>query len=130
MPAPDAEFGAGRIADLAALVEEMEADVVVVDNDLDPNRTFALRDQIDCAVIDRKRLVLDVFADRANTRRARLEVRLAELKYELPLAEERAKRGEASGRMGFKIAAASRQPNGSARTTAAGYETSKISSTR
>ena len=39
---------------------------------------------------------------RANTRRARLEVRLAELQYELPLAEERAKRGEASGRMGFK----------------------------
>jgi GTP-binding protein HflX len=101
-PAPNTEFGAGRLADLAALVSETGADVVIVDNDLDPNRTFALRDRIDCEVIDRKRLVLDVFADRANTRRARLEVRLAELQYELPLAEERAKRGEASGRMGFK----------------------------
>ena len=101
-PAPNTEFGAGRLADLAALVNETGADVVIVDNDLDPNRTFALRDRINCEVIDRKRLVLDVFADRANTRRARLEVRLAELQYELPLAEERAKRGEASGRMGFK----------------------------
>ena len=101
-PAPNTEFGAGRLADLAALVNETGTDVVIVDNDLGPNRTFALRDRIDCEVIDRKRLVLDVFADRANTRRARLEIRLAELQYELPLAEERAKRGEASGRMGFK----------------------------
>ena len=101
-PAPNTEFGAGRLADLTTLVNETGADIVIVDNDLDPNRTFALRDWINCEVIDRKRLVLDVFADRATTRRARLEVRLAELQYELPLAEERAKRGEASGRMGFK----------------------------
>lgn len=101
-PDPDTEFGAGKITALAELVEETDADVIIVDNDLDPNRTFALRDRIDCEVVDRKRLVIDIFADRANTRRARLEVRLAELRYELPLAQERAKRGEASGRMGFK----------------------------
>jgi len=101
-PHPDTEFGPGKVAELDALVADTGADVVVVDGDLDPNRAFALRDRIDCEVIDRARLVLDVFADRANTRRARLEVRLAELRYELPLAEERAKRGEASGRMGYK----------------------------
>lgn len=99
---PDTEFGPGKTADIAARVAETGTDVVIVDNDLDPSAAFALRDRIDCEIIDRKRLVIDIFADRANTRRARLEVRLAQLKYELPLAEERAKRGEASGRMGFK----------------------------
>ncbi len=101
-PDPDTEFGAGAVAALATTVEDTAADVVVVDGDLVPNRTFALRDRLGCGVIDRKRLVIDVFADRAGTRRARLEVRLAELRYELPLAEERAKRGEANERMGFK----------------------------
>jgi GTP-binding protein HflX len=101
-PDPDTEFGAGKVAAIADLVEATDADVVIVDGDLDPNRTFALRDRVDCQVIDRKRLVIDVFADRAGTRRARLEVRLAELQYELPLAAERAKRGEATERMGFK----------------------------
>jgi GTP-binding protein HflX len=99
---PDTEFGAGAVDRIAERVAAHDADVVVVDGDLDPNRTFALRDRIACEVIDRKRLVIDIFADRAATRRARLEVRLADLRYELPLAEERAKRGEASERMGFK----------------------------
>jgi GTP-binding protein HflX len=99
---PDAEFGPGKIAELATRVTETGADAVIVDNALDPSAAFALRDRISCEIIDRKRLVIDIFADRANTRRARLEVQLATLRYELPLAEERAKRGEASGRMGFK----------------------------
>jgi GTP-binding protein HflX len=101
-PDPDTEFGPGKTAEIAARVEETGTDVVIIDNDLDPSAAFALRDQINCEIIDRKRLVIEIFADRANTRRARLEVRLAQLRYELPLAEERAKRGEASGRMGFK----------------------------
>lgn len=101
-PDPDTEFGPGKTTELATRVAETGTDVIVVDNNLDPSAAFVLRDRIDCEIIDRKRLVIDIFADRANTRRARLEVRLAQLKYELPLAEERAKRGEASGRMGFK----------------------------
>ena len=101
-PDPDTEFGAGKLRSIADRVDATGADLVVVDGDLDPNRTFALRDAVGCEVIDRKRLVIDVFAARAATRRARLEVRLAELRYELPLAEERAKRGEATERMGFK----------------------------
>lgn len=105
-PHPGHEFGTGAIAELRREVQESDAGAVVVDNDLDANRAFALADRLpdDTAVRDRKRLVIDIFGERAATRRAQLEVRLAELEYELPRAEERAKRGEDVGRQGFKSA--------------------------
>ncbi|GAA0651512.1 GTPase HflX [Salarchaeum japonicum] len=103
-PHPGHEFGTGAIAELRRDVRAADADAVVVDNDLDANRAFALADRLpaDTGVRDRKRLVIDIFGERAETRRAQLEVRLAELEYELPRAEERAKRGEDVGRRGFK----------------------------
>jgi len=105
-PHPGHEFGAGAVAELRETAAEIDADAVLVDNDLDANRAFALADQIPdgTAVKDRKRLVIDIFGERAATRRSQLEVRLAELEYELPRAEERAKRGEDVGRQGFKSA--------------------------
>ncbi|MXR21390.1 GTPase HflX [Halobacterium bonnevillei] len=99
---PTYDLGAGAVQDIADRVDRADVDVVVVDDDLDPEQAFSLEEQIGASVVDRTRLVLDIFADRAETKRARLEVRLAELRYELPRAEAKAKRGESSGRRGFK----------------------------
>jgi len=99
---PTYDLGAGAVADLAERVDREDVDVVVVDGELDPEQAYSLQEELGVEVVDRTRLVLDVFADRADTRRARLEVRLAELRYELPRAEARARRGENSGRRGFR----------------------------
>jgi GTP-binding protein HflX len=98
---PTYDFGDGAVAEMAERVDREDIDLVVVDDDLDPGRAFNLEDAVGAEVVDRTRLVLDIFADRAETKRARLEVRLAELRYELPRAEAKAKRGESSGRRGF-----------------------------
>ena len=101
-PDPTYDLGAGAVADLAERAEREDADLVVVDDELDPGRAFNLQEELGVEVVDRTRLVLDIFAERAETKRARLEVRLAELRYELPHAEAKARRGESSGRRGFK----------------------------
>ena len=98
------EFGPGKVETIADRVESTGADVVICDNDLGPVQAYALADEMGVEVLDRKRLVLDIFAARAETRRARLEVELAERRYDLPRAEVAAKRGETSGRQGFKSA--------------------------
>lgn len=99
---PTYDFGDGAVADVAELVERRDADLVVVDDHLDPGRAHNLQEAVGAEVVDRPRLVLDIFADRAETKRARLEVRLAELRYELPRAQAKAERGESQGRRGFK----------------------------
>ncbi|WP_336035281.1 GTPase HflX [Halobacterium yunchengense] len=101
-PDPTYGLGEGAVADVADQVDREDVDVVVVDDDLDPEQAFSLQEAVGAEVVDRTRLVLDVFADRAATRRARLEVRLAERRYELPRAEARARRGENSSRRGFR----------------------------
>lgn len=98
------EFGPGKVETIAERVASTGADVVICDNDLGPAQTYELADEIGVEVVDRKRLVLDIFAERAETRRARLEVELAERRYDLPRAEAAAKRGETAGRQGFKSA--------------------------
>ena len=99
---PTYDLGDGAVADVAGLVEGHEADLVVVDDHLDPGRAHNLQEAVGAEVVDRPRLVLDIFADRAETKRASLEVRLAELRYELPRAQAMAERGESQGRRGFK----------------------------
>jgi GTP-binding protein HflX len=101
-PDPQYDLGEGAVADVAEQVEGHDADVVVVDGELDPSRAYNLQKEVGVEVVDRTRLVLDIFAERAETKRARLEVTLAELKYELPRAEAKARRGENSGNRGFR----------------------------
>jgi len=99
---PTYDLGDGAVADVADLVDRWDADLVVVDDHLDPGRAHNLQAAVGAEVVDRPRLVLDIFADRAETKRARLEVRLAELRYELPRAEASVERGESQGRQGFR----------------------------
>ncbi|MCF2242126.1 GTPase HflX, partial [Halobacterium salinarum] len=99
---PTYDLGDGAVADIAGLVERRSADLVVVDDHLDPGRAHNLQEAVGAEVVDRARLVLDIFGERAETKRARLEVRLAELRYDLPRAQARVERGETQGRQGFR----------------------------
>lgn len=103
---PALELGAGKVAELANRVRAKDASLVVFDNRLGPYQTYNLADHLPegVAVIDRFRLILDIFGQRANTRKAQLQVELAELRYELPRAEAKAslaKRDEHPGFMGL-----------------------------
>jgi len=88
---PGTYFGRGKVADLSARVAEADADLVAVDAELTPRQTTDLREALPArtGVFDRYRLVLAVFADRANARRAQLQTELARLRYDRPRLKER-----------------------------------------
>ena len=92
---PGTHLGRGKAAELAALVDETGARTVVVDGELTPSQTNELRKAMPrgTSVSDRYRLVLGIFATQANTRRAKLQVELARLRYDLPRMEEDADEG-------------------------------------
>jgi GTP-binding protein HflX len=82
-------FGEGKIAEIRQLVEALDADVVIVDNDLTPTQQRNIEAAVSeggraTRVIDRTQLILDIFASRARTAEGRLQVELAQLKYLLP----------------------------------------------
>jgi GTP-binding protein HflX len=98
--------GEGKAEELARVVAETGADTVVFDNDLGPYQTYNLGQKLPdgTEVVDRFTLILEIFGQRARTRKAQLQVELAELRYELPRAEAKtslAKRDERPGFMGL-----------------------------
>jgi GTP-binding protein HflX len=99
-------LGEGKVEELAALVAETGATTVVFDNRLGPYQTYNLGNELPegVEVVDRFKLILDIFGQRAQTKKAQLQVELAELRYELPRAEAKAslaKRDERPGFMGL-----------------------------
>lgn len=83
---PDAAtyIGKGKVEELAQLASSAEADVVIFDNDLTPAQTRNLEKAVGLKVLDRTELILDIFANRAQTHQARLAVELAQLEYAMP----------------------------------------------
>ncbi|MDP3855711.1 GTPase HflX [Phenylobacterium sp.] len=79
---PATLFGSGKVLEIAALCESLEADVVVVDDALTPVQQRNLEKAWQVKVIDRTGLILEIFARRARTREGRLQVELARLSYE------------------------------------------------
>ena len=103
---PAYHLGEGKVEEVAALVRAEEASVVVFDNELGPYQTYNIGNKLPegVRVLDRFRLILEIFGQRAQTRKAQLQVELAELRYELPRAEAKAslaKRDERPGFMGL-----------------------------
>jgi GTP-binding protein HflX len=99
-------LGEGKVRTLAATVRETDAERVVFDNELGPYQTYNLGSELPdgIEVLDRFRLILEIFGQRANTRKAQLQVELAELRYELPRVEAKvslARRDERPGFMGL-----------------------------
>jgi len=83
-PDPRTLIGAGKVAEVKELAEQLEAKLVVFDNELSPSQLRALEKDLDLHVMDRANLILDIFAKRASTSEGRLQVELAQYKYLLP----------------------------------------------
>jgi GTP-binding protein HflX len=83
---PDAAcwIGKGKAEQLKAVADELDADLILVDDDLSPAQARNLEKLSGRRVIDRSGLILDIFASRAQTREARTQVELAQLQYLLP----------------------------------------------
>ncbi len=77
-------LGRGKVEELGAVVRQLKAGVVIFDNDLSPSQLKALEEALACKVIDRSELILDIFANRAVTRQAQLQVEIAQLQYTAP----------------------------------------------
>lgn len=74
----------GKIEDAKELVREHDANFLICDEDLSPAQVRNLEKALEVRVIDRSELILDIFAQRAQTREARIQVELAQLQYLLP----------------------------------------------
>ena len=77
-------IGEGKAEELKELKDSLEADLIVFDQDLSPVQQQALEEKIQCKVIDRTQLILDIFAQRAHSNVGKLQVELAQLNYRLP----------------------------------------------
>ena len=87
---PTYDLGRGKAEELMRLAAETDAEAVIYDGGLSPGQTFSLGDLLPpgTAVIDRPRLVLELFADAADSRAADRQLELARLRYELPRLRE------------------------------------------
>ncbi len=77
-------IGPGKLQDLAILALQEAATVIIFDQELNPSQIRSITDRIELKVIDRSQLILDIFAQRAQSREGKLQVELAQLKYLLP----------------------------------------------
>lgn len=81
---PQYYIGKGKVDELIGRIEQHEADLVILDDDLSPAQIRELEEACKVMVIDRSELILDIFANRARTHEARLQVELAQLEYTAP----------------------------------------------
>lgn len=86
LPAPDKRtfMGSGKLLEIKSYVEENEIRTVIFDDELSPSQTRNLERELGVRILDRTRLILDIFAQRATTAYAKTQVELAQLQYLLP----------------------------------------------
>lgn len=96
-------IGTGKIEEVRALLEANDGNLVIFNDELSPSQIRNLESDLDCKIIDRTVLILDIFDQRARTREAQLQVEVAHLKYMLPrLVGMRESLGRQSGGVGTK----------------------------
>ena len=85
-PTPDARsfIGDGKVREMKELIAMNDCDLAVFDNELSPSQMRVLSEELGVKVLDRSGLILDIFAQRAQTREGQLQVELAQYKYLLP----------------------------------------------
>jgi GTP-binding protein HflX len=101
---PSFQIGRGKAKELADMVKANKAEKVIFDNELKPLQAYNLAKETGVEAIDRFQLILEIFARRASTTEAKLQIELAKQQYELPRSKERvklAKMGEQPGFMGL-----------------------------
>lgn len=83
-PFPKYFIGPGKVHEVAALMLQVQADLVIFDDELSPSQTRNLEKELNIGVLDRTALILDIFAQHARTHEGRLQVELAQYEYLLP----------------------------------------------
>ncbi len=83
-PDPATFIGRGKVEEVKAAAAELDADAILFNDELSPAQARNLEEAMERKVIDRTQLILDIFAQRAATKEARLQVELAQLRYLLP----------------------------------------------
>jgi len=99
-PHPRYQLGPGKVEELRKAVKSLGIEKVVFENDLKPVQEYNLAKALSVPVISRTQLILETFARRAASTEAKLQIKLAELQYELSRAKEKvrlAKKGEQPG---------------------------------
>lgn len=97
---PATYIGKGKVEELKALAEELEADIIIFNDELSPSQKRNLGTELEARIIDRTQLILDIFAQRARSKEGKLQVELAQLQYLLPRL---AGQGTALSRLGAGI---------------------------
>lgn len=99
-------IGKGKVAEVREFIRECEAELVIFEDTLSPSQLRNLQEELGLPVMDRTNLILDIFATRAKTREAKLQVETARLKYLLPrlvgMHEALSRQGGGSGSMSNK----------------------------
>ena len=105
--------GSGKVKEIKELADLQEADEILFDDALTPSQMRNLGKELDRTILDRTNLILDIFALRAKTKEAKLQVESARLQYMLPrligMREQLGRQGGASGSMSNKGAAGSQK---------------------
>jgi GTP-binding protein HflX len=84
VPNPVTFVGPGKLEEIAAFIKNNEIDTVIFDDELSPTQLRNIEKGMECKVLDRTNLILDIFAKRAQTAYAKTQVELAQLEYTLP----------------------------------------------
>ncbi len=109
-PDPSTYFGSGKADELAFIMQQRDIDLVVVDDELSPAQQRNLERILRVKVVDRTELILDIFAQRAQSREGKIQVELAQLQYELPRLKGRGRTFSQQTAVGAKGGIATRGP--------------------
>ena len=82
-PDPATYVGSGKAKELRDLVHAYEADGIICDDELSPTQLKNLTEILECKVLDRTQLILDIFAQRAKTKEGKVQVEMAQLQYRM-----------------------------------------------
>jgi GTP-binding protein HflX len=118
-------MGEGKLQELKEMAQNMEADLIIFDNELTPVQNRNISDALGVRVIDRTTLILDIFAKRAQSRAGKIQVELAQLRYMMPRLTIQ---GSSFSRMGAGIG--TRGPGESKLETSRRYLKTRISHLR
>ena len=99
-PHPALYLGSGKLEEITTLIDELEVDIIIANDELSATQMRNLQKHLDVPVIDRSQLILDIFANRAQTKEGKLQVELAQYKYMLPRLHGQ---GQALSRLGGGI---------------------------
>ncbi len=83
-PNPKTYIGTGKLEEIKAYIKENEVDLVIFDDELTPSQLRNIEKDLECRILDRTNLILDIFAQRAKTAYAKTQVELAQYQYLLP----------------------------------------------